>query len=160
MTETAVRIATLEDEMGLLNLCQLMHVEQGAHPLNWQKVIPMIRRATTRNAAMAGVIGDPDDIKAGILLLLDPIWYSDDFQLLELFAFVREDSRRSDYAKRLIAFGKQAADELQIDLTIGIYSNIRTEAKCRLYERQLDKAGYFFIHHPKRAEAPSSDRAA
>src|SRR5271154_420872 len=116
MTETVIRTATSADEGGLLNLCKLMHEEQGAHPLNWNKVVPMIRRATTRQGAMAGVIGTPDNIKAGILLYLDPIWYSDDFQLLELFNFVREDSRKSDYAKRMIEFAKSASDKLQIDL--------------------------------------------
>lgn len=149
MTETVVRLAGLDDEVGLLNLCRLMHAEQGSHPLNWPKVIAMMRRATMRQVALAGVIGPSDDIKAGILILLDPVWYSDECQLLEVFNFVREDSRRSDYAKRMIEFAKKCADELDVDLTIGVLSNIRTEAKVKLYARQVPEAGRFFIYSPK-----------
>jgi hypothetical protein len=156
---TVVRLATLEDEPGIINLCRLMHVEQGVHPLKMEKVFPIIRRGTARQGGIIGVIGPSHDIQAGILLILDPIWYSDDFQLLELFSFVREDSRRSDYAKSLLMFAKHTSDQLQIDLTIGIFSNIRTEAKCRLYERQFTKAGYFFSHSPKKIEASDANAA-
>ena len=37
----------------------------------------------------------------------------------------------------------------QIPLMTGIISNIRTEAKCRLYRRMMPKIGEFFYFGPK-----------
>jgi hypothetical protein len=83
-----------------------------------------------------------------VLMTIDAIWYSPDYQLLELTNFVHPDHRRNRYAKQLINFAKTVSDNLGIDLMIGIVSNKRTEAKIRLYQRQLQPVGAYFIHHP------------
>ena len=84
--------------------------------------------------------------------MLDPVWFSDEFQLLELFNFVRPDSRASDFAKSLIGYAKTCAEGLGIDLMIGVLSNERMEAKVRLYGRMLPKAGELFCYRPARVE--------
>jgi hypothetical protein len=36
---------------------------------------------------------------------------------------------------------------MKMPLVIGVISNIRTEAKIKLYERRLPKAGAFFVYN-------------
>ena len=148
MTIENVRIAVPEDEDQLMALCRLNHAENGDHPLNEDKVRAMLRRGLFRNGGIIGVVGAPGDLKAMIILIIDEIWYSSDFQMLELVNYVHPDHRRSTYAKDMIEFAKLSSDGTGIDLTIGVLSSVRMEAKCRLYARQLPKAGEFFIHHP------------
>jgi GNAT superfamily N-acetyltransferase len=143
-----IRLADIHDEFEIFKLCSMMHAEQPYHPLDWDKVIPMIRLATTRERGIIGVVGDRYDLKAAIFLLLEPIWYSSDWQLLEFFNYVRPDARRSNIAKELIAYARSCADRLGVDFTCGVFSNIRTEAKCRLYRRMLPKMGEFFCYSP------------
>lgn len=145
-----IRLAGTDDEMQIFNLCSLMHAEQPHHPLAWPKVAAMIRLATQRTRGIIGVIGEPYDLKAAIFMVIEPIWYSDSFHLLEYFNYVRPDARRSRYAQDLLAYGKRCADDLGIDFTCGVFSNIRTEAKCRLYRRVMPKMGEFFCHRPRK----------
>lgn len=149
MTETSeVRVATPADEAQIIDLCKQLHAENGTHSRNDVKLLAMVRRCIAQDGGIMGVIGDPHDLKGVICLLIDQIWFSDEYQILELFNFVRADSRKSNYAKQLISYAKRCADETECDLTIGIISNIRTEAKIRLYSRQLPEAGRFFIYRP------------
>ena len=135
-----------------MGLCRMLHSENGQHNRNDDKVRGMVRRALCHQGGIIGVIGEGDNLKGCILLLIDPVWYSDEYQLLELFNFVHPDHRKSAYAKELIEFGKKCADELHIDLMIGVLSNIRMEAKVRLYGRLLEKGGEFFIHRSRSAD--------
>lgn len=143
-----IRLADEHDEFEIFKLCALMHEEQPYHPLSWDKVCPMVRMATRRERGIIGVIGERHDVKAAVFLLLDPIWYSEDWQLLEFFNYVRPDARRSNYAKDLIRYAKRCAEDLKVDLTMGIFSNVRTEAKCRLYRREMTKFGEFYCFRP------------
>ena len=154
-----IRLAGIPDEMQIFNLCSLMHAEAGLHPLNWPKVSAMIRLATQRTRGIVGVVGEPHDIKAAIFAVIEPVWYSDGFVLLEYFTYVRPDARRSSYATDLLAFGKRCADDLGIDFVCGVFSTIRTEAKCRLYRRMVPKVGEFFRYHPS-AETSMLARAS
>ena len=103
------------------------------------------------------MIGPPDDIKAHVYLQVDEVYYSDDYQIVELWNFVRPDCRRSDYAKTLIAYAKKFADDTKLHLLIGVLSDIRMAAKVRLYERQLPKAGEFFLYKAETEQAVSAD---
>ena len=143
-----IRMAGPEDEAGVRQLCIMAHAEQAPHALNIDKTMVLMRMALNRQRGIIGVVGTPDDVRSMILLVVDPIWYSDEFQLLELMNFVHPDHRRSTYAKQMIEFAKKCSRELGLDLTIGVFSNIRTEAKVRLYERQLPKVGAFFCYRP------------
>jgi hypothetical protein len=148
VTVQDIRLADEHDEFEIFKLCSLMHSEQPYHPLSWDKIVPMIRLATARTRGIIGVIGERHDLKAAIFLVLEPVWYSDDWQLLEFFNYVREDARRSNYAKQLIYYARNCADQLGVDLTVGVFSNIRTEAKCRLYRRIVPKMGEYFCYSP------------
>jgi hypothetical protein len=145
---TDIRLADEHDEFEIFKLCSLMHSEQPYHPLSWDRIVPMIRLATSRTRGIIGVVGERHDLKAAIFLVLDQIWYSDEWQLLELFNYVREDARKSTFAKDLIVYAKQCADRLNLDLTVGVYSTIRTQAKIRLYSRMIPQVGAFFGYTP------------
>lgn len=145
---THIRLAGEGDEMQIFSLCSLMNAEVGLHQLNWPKVAAMIRLATQRVRGIIGVIGEQHDLRAGIFMVIEPVWYSDDFTLMEYFTYVRPDARKSRYATDLLAYGKQCADELGIDFVAGVFSTTRTEAKCKLYRRTLPKVGEFFRYHP------------
>ena len=144
----AVRLATPADEDGIMSMCRELHAENGPHPLDEDKLRDMLRRAFDRQGGIVAVIGPPDDLRGCIYLSLEPVWFSQDYQLSELFNFVRPEHRRSGYAKALILYAKQCADALGIDLMIGVLSNIRMEAKVRLYGRLVPKAGEFFVYRP------------
>jgi hypothetical protein len=157
-----VRIAVPEDEEAIVGLCAAAHAEQGEHPLDLAKLRAFIHRGISLENAIVGVIGPVGAPLAYIIILVDPVWYSGDWQLLELTSFVHPSARKAFIAadgtirnptlgKELIAFAKRCADETGLHLTIGVMSNIRTEAKVRLYERQLPKAGAFFVYRPEAA---------
>jgi GNAT superfamily N-acetyltransferase len=144
---TTLRIASPGDFFGILPLCQMVHDEIGQHPYSEEKVKRLVWRAVSRDNAIMGVIGAPDDIRAMIMLTIDEVYYSSENQLYELWNFVRPDSRKSDFAKQLLQFAKNCSDALGIDLTIGIFTNDRLEAKARLYDRMFkQRAGVFYAY--------------
>jgi hypothetical protein len=147
-----IRLAGEPDEMQIFSLCSLMNAEVGLHQLNWPKVSAMIRLATQRMRGIIGVIGEPHDLKGAIFMVIEPVWYSDAFSLMEYFTYVRPDARRSTYALDLLAYGKRCATELNIDFVAGVFSTKRTEAKCKLYRRVMPKVGEFFRFHPGEEE--------
>lgn len=157
MTEyTSVRLADPADEASVLHLCHLLHEENGLFGMNDESVVAMIRKATARDGAILGVIGDTDDLRACILMYVETMWYSGQKMLQELFNFVHPDHRRTNYAKSTIHFAKYCSDKLELPLMIGIISNTRTEAKARLYGQQLQQAGVFFIHNAHLARGGES----
>lgn len=143
-----IRIATPDDFQEIFRVSCILHNENGQHPFSEWKARHVIWKGVNRDNAIIGVIGEPDNIKALIYLVIDSVYYSDESQLLELWNFVRPDCRKTDYAKRMIQFAKRCADETGLDLTIGVISNERLEAKERLYARLLPKGGTFFIYRP------------
>ena len=145
-----VRPAVPADRAALIGLCRLLHEENGQHAVSWPKVEAMIDRCLRRENAIVGVIGPIGEPVAAIAIWIDNIWYSEDFQLNEVFAFVHPDHRRTDYAKSLIAYGKSCADATSLDLVVGIFSDVRLEPKVRLYARQVREAGRFFCYRPAR----------
>ena len=151
--ENAIRIATTDDFQEVFRICCLLHAENGQHEFSELKARHFIWRGLNRDNAIVGVIGPPNNIKAIIYLAVDPVYYSDDVQLIEMWNFVRKDCRKSDYAKRMIQFAKRCADEIGCDLTIGVISNERLAAKERLYRRLLPVGGCFFIHHGRSVNA-------
>lgn len=147
-----VRLAVLDDLKSVLELMHCAANEDAQHPVDDIKVVDMLRRYYEQQGALLAVIGEPGSPVAYLLMIVDPIWYSQDFQLLELSLFVHPEHRRSNYAKQLMQFSKQASEGLQLDLTIGVLSNDRTEAKVRLYQRQFKTAGAYFMYRPASAE--------
>lgn len=154
---TSVRTATPDDYQELFRIVCLAHAENGQHEFNEDKIKHLVWRGCNRDNAIIGAIGKPDDLRAMIYLQLAPVYYSLEWQLTELLSYVRDDSRRCGYAKKLLNFAKKCTDETGLDLFIGIVSDHRLEAKSRLYERQLPKGGTFYIYKAKKAEGELSN---
>lgn len=143
-----VRLAVVQDVPVLMGLMRKACEEDAQHPMDELKVFNMIRRYFDQNGALVAVIGEPGNPVAYLLMIVDEIWYSPDHQLLELSLFVSPDHRKSNYAKQLMSFSKQASEGLSLDLTIGVLSNERTAAKIKLYQRQFKSAGAYFVYRP------------
>jgi GNAT superfamily N-acetyltransferase len=149
-----VRLAVPQDLVGLLELMRVACREDAQHEMDEERVINMLRRYYDKQGAIIAVIGEVGFPEAYILMIMDEIWYAKPgtHQLLELSLFVHPDYRKSDRAKQLMQFSKQASEGLAVDLTIGVFSNTRTEAKIRLYQRQYKQVGAYFMYHPSSAE--------
>jgi GNAT superfamily N-acetyltransferase len=154
-----IRIATPDDFQEIFRISCLLHLENGQHRFSEEKVRNFIWAGCNQQRAIIGVIGPSTDIKAMIYLQVQPIFYSDEFQLGEAFAFVRPDSRRTDYAKRLVRFAKRCSEETGMDLLIGIISDERLAAKARLYARELPTGGTYFCHKPISRTEPRTGTA-
>lgn len=142
-----VRIATAADGDDLIELCKLLHSENGVFAMDQTRVRATLDRAFRREGGLIGVIGNPGHVEGAIVLQISQLWYSEQWCLEELFSFVSPRFRRSTNAKDLIAFAKQASEKLGIPLLIGVLSNERTEAKVKLYSRHLgNPAGAFFLY--------------
>lgn len=156
---TDVRMATADDADGLMEHCRLLHGENGLFSLSEAKAAALIARALDRQGAIIGVIGDGGAPEASIFLSIEQPYYSEDWHLMELWNFVAPPrEHRAGHAKRLIEFAKSCSDELRLPLVVGILSNQRVEAKVRLYERQLEKAGAFFVHNRQSAAGTAWSR--
>lgn len=140
-----VRPAEPQDEDKIISMIQLLHDENGLFPLSTKKVRQYMQRYFRREGALIGVIGDVGDPVGSIYLEIGQPYYSEAWYLNEAWNFVHPDHRRSDYAKKLLGWAKHVSEEMQLPLMLGIVSNHRTEAKIRLYEKQLEKAGAFFV---------------
>lgn len=149
-----VRRADAKDEDDLVAMCHELHRENGLFTMSSDRVREMLRRAFTKNGGIIGVIGDRGKLQGSIYLLLTQLWYSDDFHIEELWNYVRPEYRKFNnptHAEEMIRFAKRCGDELGIPVIIGIMSNTRTEAKVRIYRRQLgDPVGAFFLHQSLR----------
>ncbi len=149
MTDSTIRIATAADEEEIITMCRELHRENGLFEMDDARVREVLRKCWDRKGGLMGVIGTPGAIEAMMLLLISCYWYTSQWHLEELFSYVRPDFRRSTHAKTLVEWSKKASDKIGIPLVIGILSNTRTEAKVRLYRRQLkDPAGAFFVYGP------------
>ena len=152
---TIVRLATAHDEQAIMELCHMLHGENGVFAMSDDHVRNILASAFRRQGGIIGVIdGDDGQLEGCILLTIQRMWYSDQFFLDEMFSFVRPDRRGRGQARALIEFAKGAADKIGVPLLIGIISNQRTEAKVRLYQRQLGApAGAFFLYGARSGEA-------
>lgn len=145
-----VRLAEIADETSVVSMIREIHAEVGLFKMDPLAVHGMIRRGVTRQQAVLGVIGDIGDIRAAVLMTIERMWYAsiqDGLFLNEIFLFVAPEHRKTEYARRLMEFSKECADNLGMPLIIGTASNVRTEAKIRLYRRVFrDKIGESFMY--------------
>ena len=145
-----VRLAAQEDLPELLELMRIACKEDAQHEMDDEKVLNMVMRHYRKQGAMVAVIGEIGKPVAYLLCVLDEIWYAKPgtMQLLELSLFVHPEHRRSTFAKQLMQFSKQASKGLGLDLTIGVFSHEKTQAKIRLYQRQFPQVGAYFCFRP------------
>ena len=149
MTDLPIRLATIADEAEILALCRELHAENGLFPMSDERVMQMLSTCFDRKGGIIGLVGAPGGVQAVMFLKLANHWYSEEWFLEELFSYVRPEHRKTTHAKRLVDWAKHMADDLGLPALIGIISLDRTEAKVRLYRRQLgNPAGAFFLYRP------------
>lgn len=144
-----VRLAVPEDRDRLVALTEMLHGENGLFSLSPTKRDALLDRYYSRQGSIIGVIGDVGEPVASIYLSLTQPEYTDDWALVELWAHVDPEHRRSTHAKNLITYAKFVSTQMRLPLLIGILSNTRTEAKVKLYERMVPAAGRYFIYNPQ-----------
>lgn len=145
-----VRIANSDDEEEVMELCRMLHRENGIFSLDEDKVRSTLRRAFNREGGILGVIGKKGTIEAIIYMSLGEFWYSRDTHLEEYFSYVKPEYRKSKDAMDLVQFARWCADSSNMYLIIGIMSDQRTAGKVRLYQRSLgEPIGAFFLYPKK-----------
>lgn len=142
---TDVVCASIGDEESLMDLLRQMHRENGLTKLDDLKVRHMVQRLIHRRFGVIGVIRGRNCVEASCGLVLSKMWYSDEWQLEDLWSFVGEPYRRSSHAKLLIEFAKHYSMGIGIPLLMAVMSNDQTAAKVRLYKRQLPEVGAMFL---------------
>lgn len=147
-----VRLAEIDDVPAVMDLLCDGCAEKDNHPVDEDKIFYMVRRYFEKAGALLAVIGDVGSPVAVLLMSIEPIWSSPDYEIKELLNYVHPDHRKSDKAKQLIQFSKTASEGLSLDLTFGVLSTERTAAKIKLYERQFKSAGSYFKYTPVSAE--------
>lgn len=154
--DCAIRVGTPDDVDDMMSLAMLASSENGFINAKPEKMLQEIFSALSLHRGMVGIIGDPGNVEAAVLLRIGEMWYSGEAVVEERAIFIHPDFRheKGDRAaqrlsrhRRLCEFSKKTADSLNLPLIIGVLSNQRTEGKIRLYERQFGKpAGAFFLY--------------
>ncbi len=86
-----VRLAQPEDYNSIMDLCKLLHEENGAQKVNWNNVTEVILQGINQDKATLGVIGDVGNVQAMIYIQFAKMWYSDEIMLEELYNFVHPE---------------------------------------------------------------------
>jgi len=156
-----IRIATAEDFTEIMTLALEACAENGFLNPNPDKLAGEIWPSLHQHQGICGVIGKPDGMIEGVVLLrTGSMWYSDSDVLEERAIFIHPEYRsaKGGRARRLCAFSKQVADTIGMPLIIGVLSNNRTEAKVRMYEREFGKpSGAFFLYGTKTGELSETE---
>ena len=148
-----VRLAVPEDIPVLMELLRAGCAEDSNHTIDEDKIFDMVRRYFEKGGAVIAVIGEIGEPVAVLLMIVDQIWYSPDYQIYQLLLYVHPDYRKSDKAKQLIQFSKTTSEGLSLDLTAGALSTEKTAAKIRLFQRQFQSTGAYFRYVPVSAES-------
>lgn len=152
-----ITLAQIGDEDEIFDHLLQLHEENGIFTVDELRVRDFIRQATERQGGLIAVIRG-EEVEASIGLVLDQWWYTLDWCWSERWCFVNPKYRRKNHARRLVEYGKWVADNTNLDgsvvpLQMGIISSTRTEAKERLYRRQLKPVGGYFMYKGK-TDAP------
>jgi len=147
---TRVRVATEQDAAEVMAMAKEIHGENGVFRLSERKVRTLLDGAlfgpVESRRGICGVIGNTGSIESSIFLEFGEPYYSEDIGVFELWNFVRPEYRRSHNCNDQIAWARYIREQFDLPLVIGCLSNQRTQAKIRLYSRQLGPpAGAFFI---------------
>jgi hypothetical protein len=150
-----IRIGTPDDLDEVMAAAQAAIAEIGLVNPDPIKVLEDVWPALNQQAGIVGIIGNSSgNVEGGVLLRMGKMWYSDQDVLEERCVFIKPEFRNSKggRARKLVEFSKSVAESLGVPLLIGVMSNVRTEAKVRLYERQFGKPqGAVFLYnlHPQ-----------
>lgn len=153
MTESAdlmIRLASPQDLDEIMSIAMMACDENGFLNPNPAKLAAEIWPALHQDHGLCAVIGKPNGMIEGLVLLrIGNMWYSDSRVVEEKAIFIHPDFRsaKGGRASKLCEFSKKVADSLGIPLIIGVLSNHRTSAKVRMYERQFGPpSGAFFLY--------------
>ncbi len=69
-TDTLVRLATPADEPEVLEMCRMLHSENGAFTMDDELVQNQLRMAFAKKGGMLGVIGESGKLEGMIYMLL------------------------------------------------------------------------------------------
>lgn len=145
-----IRLATPQDLDEIMSIAMMACDENGFLNPNPAKLAAEIWPALHQDHGLCAVIGKPNGMIEGLVLLrIGNMWYSDSRVVEEKAIFIHPDFRsaKGGRASKLCEFSKKVADSLGIPLIIGVLSNHRTSAKVRMYERQFGPpSGAFFLY--------------
>lgn len=151
-----IRIATTADMDEIMHLAVAASAENGFLPTDIGMLASDIWPALCQDHGICGVIGQPDGmIEGAVLLRTGTMWYSPDPVLEEkaVFVYPQFRSAKGGRARKLCEFSKQVSRQLGMPLIIGVLSNHRTEAKSRMYRRIFgEPAGVFFLYNSRTGE--------
>ena len=147
---TRVRVADERDIDEVMAMAKDLHEENGVFSLSEMKIRNLLNGAligpVESRRGICGVIGVHGALESSIFLEFAEPYYSEDIGVFELWNTVRLQYRHSHNCSDQIAWARYVRAQFNLPLVIGCLSNQRTEAKIRLYSRQLGKpAGAFFI---------------
>ncbi len=147
--EFEVRRPTFEDIPEIIKMAKDMHKEGALMPWSEKRSLDFIYNVISgKTDAAVGIIGEVGKPEAIICMRWGQYWYTDDIHIEEILNYVRPEFRKSGRAKNLIEYAKKCSRKLNRPLLIGVLSQERTEAKVRLYQRQLgEPVGAYFLYH-------------
>ena len=135
MTESAdlmIRLATPQDLDEIMSIAMMACDENGFLNPNPAKLAAEIWPALHQDHGLCAVIGKPNGMIEGLVLLrIGNMWYSDSRVVEEKAIFIHPDFRsaKGGRASKLCEFSKKVADSLGIPLIIGVLSNHRRTCK-------------------------------
>jgi hypothetical protein len=137
LAPTTVRFAVDADLRQLLDLCRLMHAENGLFPLSEAKVAHELEASIRQESGVIGVIGTPGTPVGAAWLIAGCDWYTETPSISDRLVFVHPDHREgTTHARDLLVWAQTLSDSLG-PLLIGVLSGHRTAAKLRFYQRRF-----------------------
>jgi hypothetical protein len=150
-----VRLARPDDEADLMAMLRARHEEDGIGSFSDTMARISVQRGLRREYSYIGVIRNAKTIEASVGLFVTTPWDSQDPMLVDQWAYVSPNYRRSTHAKNLIQFAKWASQKLGVPLFMTKIKNEQTSGMAKLYARQLPECGSLFIYDPKAMVDPS-----
>lgn len=132
-----VRFAVDQDARQLLEMCRLMHAENGLFPLSEAKVAYEIEDSIRQQNGVIGVIGAVGAPVAVAWMIAGADWYTESVSISDRMVFVHPDHREgTTHFRDLLAWARAMSDSLG-PLLIGVLSDRRIAAKLRIYQRHF-----------------------
>ena len=159
MDEITVRLGVAADFEEMMRLAVAATEENAFVVPDLAMLANQVWASLTMQRGAVGVIGSKvgGPLEGAILLNIGPVWYSAEPVLEEKAIYVDPEFRaaKGGRARKLAEFAKVMAENLELPLAIGVWSNERTKAKIRLYERTFGPpAGVYFLYNAKTGIPP------
>lgn len=153
--DSPVRLATMADYQECFRLFLQAHKENGMQfsfapdKIDWILIRFLGQQIAEDDPGIRGiigVIGPRGAIEAVCGVCLADLWYTHDKHLSDFLVFVDPEHRNTNHAKSMIRWMKEQADIIGVPYMSGVVTNERTEAKCRLFRREMPKVGELFLY--------------